>query len=130
MFYLTKIENARMSVPEPEYYDVGTSAAISEGETLALSNGALVKNTSAPEFISCGNASAGAKCVPVYRITKEMVFGVPLRDVDKLGDLKVGHKVTVNVDGLGVTTTTTSGIATIISLNGAKAVDDTVIVKF
>lgn len=127
MFYLTKIENARMNVPEPEFYDVG-STAISEGETLALSSGVLVKNTSAPEFISCGNAPAGAKAFPVYRITKEMVFEAPISAAPT--DLKVGNKVTVNTDGLGVTATTSSGIATIISLNGAKAADDTVIVKF
>lgn len=127
MFYLTKIENARMNVPEPEYLDVG-STAIEEGMTLALSAGKLVKEVAAPSFISAGNYTAGAMGVPVYRITKDMVFSVPVSAAPT--SLKVGDKVTVNSDGVQVTATTTNGVATIVSLNGAKAAGDTIIVRF
>ena len=127
MFYLTKIENARMSVPEPEYLDVG-STAIEAGQTLALSAGKLVKETAAPVYIAAANAAANAAGVPVYRITKDMVFEVPVSAAPT--SIKVGDKVTVNTDGVQVTATTSNGIATIVSLNGAKAAGDTIIVRF
>jgi hypothetical protein len=43
--------------------------------------------------------------------------------------LKVGDKVTIHTDGLQVTATTTSGVITIESLNGATAVGDTIVVR-
>ena len=57
-----------------------------------------------------------------------MVFAVPVSAAPT--SLKVGDKVTVNSDGVQVTATTTNGVATIVSLNGAKAAGDTIIVRF
>ena len=63
MFKLSKIENARMNVPEPEYLPVTASEAVSEGEALVLSNGALTKcgATATPTYIAMGSVAADAE---------------------------------------------------------------------
>lgn len=130
MFYVTKIENARMSVPVPEYHDVG-STAIAEGETVALNaSGLLVKNTTAPTFIAAADAAANAKGAPVFRITPDMVFEVPVASGTP-ATLKAGAKITVATSGTEVVATTSeSGIVTVVNPNGAAAAGDTVLVRF
>ena len=44
--------------------------------------------------------------------------------------LKAGNAVTLSSDGLGVTATTTSGVAVIRDLVGAAAAGDKILVKF
>ncbi len=130
MFYITKIENGRMNVPAPEYHDVGT-ADIAEGETVSLNaSGLLVKNTTAPTFIAAAPAAQNAKGAPVFRITPDMVFSAPVASGTP-ASLKAGAKITVASSGTEVVATTSeSGIVTVVHPNGAKAVGDTVLVRF
>lgn len=127
MFYLTKIENSRMPVPEPEYLDVGTSA-IKAGATLALSSGKLVVNTTAPTHIAAADYAANATTVPVYRITKDQIYEVPCSATPSA--FTAGTKLALKSDGLEVGAASDSGLVTIVSVNGAKAIGDTVLVRF
>lgn len=127
MFYLTKIENARMPVPEPEYLDVGTTE-IKAGETLAVKSGKLALEVSAPTHIAAASFAANTPNVPVYRITKDMVFEVPCSTAPSA--FVAGAKLALKSDGLEVAAVSESGPVTIVSVNGAKAVGDTVLVRF
>ena len=128
MFYLTKIENARMPVPEPEYLDVG-STEIKAGETLAVKSGKLALEVSAPTHVAAAYFAANTPNVPVYRITKDMVFEVPC-SVSPTSAFVAGAKLALKSDGLEVAAVSESGPVTIVSVNGAKAVGDTVLVRF
>ena len=126
MFKLIKIEGARMNVPEPEYLIAG--AALSAGQTVSLSGGKLVVNTTAPTHITLGSAKAADEKVPCARIESNQVYEAPISEAP--ASLNVGDKVTVASDGARVTATTADGIATIVSLEDAKASGDKVTVRF
>jgi hypothetical protein len=127
MFYLAKIENGRMNVPEPEYLEAG--AAIACGEALVLADGKLTKcgETVAPKYVAMGDAKAAGAVIPVCRVESNQVYDVPVSAAPTA--LKVGDKVTLDSDALGVTATTTSGVVTIVSLNGATKAGDIITVR-
>ena len=126
MFKLIKIEGARMNVPEPEYLIAG--AALSAGQTVALSGGKLAVNTTAPTHITLGSAKAADEKVPCARIESNQIYEAPISDAAT--SLNVGDKVTVASDAARVTADTTDGIATIVSLEGATVAGDKVTVRF
>ena len=131
MFKLLKIENARMNVPEPVFYEATADEAIAIGEALVIANGKLTKcaATTTPQFIAIGQlgASDANRKVAVCLIEKNQVYEVPVTAAPTA--LKVGDKVTIHTDGLQVTATTTSGVVTVENLNGATAAGDTIIVR-
>lgn len=131
MFNLKKIENARINVPEPEYIDVTADEAVELGEALVLSSGKLTKcgATVTPEYIAMGSVGASdtKRVVAAARVTKDMVFEVPITAAPT--SLVKGNKVTLHTDGLQVTATTTSGVVTVVDLNGATAAGDLIYVR-
>ncbi len=131
MFKLLKIENARLNVPEPEYLEATEDEAIEMGEALVLSGGKLTKcgATATPTFIAMGSVAAdnAKRTIAVCRIEKNQVYEVPVTAAPTA--LKAGDKVTLHTDGLQVTATTTSGVVTIVALNGATAAGDKVAVR-
>lgn len=127
MFHLTKIENARMPVPEPEYLDVG-SAAIEAGETLTVKSGKLVKETTAPTHVAAAAAAANAVNVPVFRITNDQVYEVPCATSPSA--FVAGAKLAINADGLQVGAVSDSGAVTVVNTLGAKAIGDTILIRF
>ena len=132
MFDLKKIENGRMNVPEPEYFDAKASTEIQIGQALSLQSGVLapVGGTTKPEFISLGyvSASAAKREIPVCRVNDEQVYEVSVTAAPT--SLKAGSKVTLSADGTEVTATTTDGVATVVNLCGAAAAGDKILVKF
>ena len=131
MFKLLKIENARMNVPEPVFHEATDGEAISVGEALVLTDGKLTKcgATVKPAFIAMGQigASDANRKLAVCRVESNQVYEVPVTAAPTA--LKVGDKVTLHTDGLQVTATTTSGVVTVESLNGASAAGDTIVVR-
>lgn len=106
MFKLIKIDNARMNVPEPEYYECGSSIRpddpIKCGEVVFLKMGKLCKvnDNSAKEFVAMADGVAG-ETIPVCRICKEQVWETRIDDSESgwgLTDLGT----TVNVTSEGV----------------------------
>lgn len=126
MFTLRKIEGGRINVYEPLSYPVGASA-VTEGQALVLSSGKLVKATGKPTFIALASGAANAE-IAVGRVEPNQIYEVPVTAAPT--SLAVGAKVTVATDGLGVTVTTTDGVAEIVDLNGADAANDTIYVRF
>jgi hypothetical protein len=127
MFYLKKIVGGRMNVPEPEKHVAG--ADITPGMALKFNAGKLIAciGATAPEYIAHGSAKNGED-VAVFAVAHDMVFEVPCSAAPS--SLAEGQKVTIGTDALTVTATTTDGVATIISLNGATKAGDTLVVKF
>lgn len=132
MFYLSKIENARMNVPEPVFCEAASGEEIFVGEALVLTDGKLTKcgATTAPQFIAMGAVSADKadREVAVCRVESNQLYIVPV-NADP-ASLKFGDKVTIAADGLQVTATTENGVAFVEHLNGAKAVGDNIVVRF
>lgn len=136
MFYLTKIVNGRINVSEPEFLTVTDGLTITNGEALVLASGKLAKcpATTVPEFIAGADLSANDtnRVIPVIRVESNQIYSAPLSVVPTAAVVE-GAKVTLNVvdsAALGVTADTTSGVATIVSLNGATKAGDKVLVKF
>ena len=132
MFKLLKMVDARLNVPEPEYQEAKTGEAIEMGEALVLSAGKLTKcsGTTIPTHIAMGikTADAADRRMPVCRLSPNQIYEVPVMASPTA--LVPGVKVTIHTDGLQVTANTTDGVATIVDANGAKAIGDTIIVRF
>lgn len=132
MFRFLKIENTGVYSPEPEYIEATASEAIAEGEALVLASGKLTKcgATVKPAYIAAGavGASATDRKVAAVRVTPDMVFAAPVSASP--ASLIKGVKVTIHSDGLGITATTTSGVATVVDLCGAAAQGDEIHVRF
>ena len=131
MFRLIKIENARINVPEPVFHEVTASEAVQLGEALVLTSGKLTKcgATAKPEFIAMADCAADAakRLIPVARVEANQLYEVPVTAAPT--SLVEGNKVTLHTDGMQVTATTTSGVVTVESLNGAAAAGDTIVVR-
>ncbi len=116
MFRLVKILNGRINQAEPMVLATNPGEAYELGEALCLADGVLTRanTTAAPTYISiCDMGADKAEKLPVYPVSQGMVFECPVT-----GDataLRVGGKVTLAADGLGVTATS-GGSATILSL--------------
>lgn len=132
MFKFLKIEHTGIFSPEPEYIEVTAGEAVAEGEALVLSSGKLTKcgATTKPAYIAAGavGASDTNRRLAAVRVTPAVVF---LTEVNASpASLVKGSKVTLHTDGLCVTATTQSGVATIVDLCGAAAQGDELKVRF
>ena len=126
MFKLTKIEGGRINVFEPLVLKVGTTA-VTSGQGLVLSGGLLVSaGAGKPAFISLADGAANSE-IAVGRVEPNQLYEVEITAAPT--SLKIGEKVKLD-SGTKVTATTTDGVAEIVSLNGATAAGDTVIVRF
>lgn len=102
------------------------------GMAMVLANGslAIATGTTKPTHICVEEhqaAVAAGTLIHVHQVEPDITWGVPLTVAGT--SLKQGQKVTISADGLGVTATTTDGVATIEKICGT-AVDDTVLVRF
>lgn len=106
-----------------EAYKVGEALVISGGK--ATKCGAAVK----PTHICSQNLKADeSDHVIAYPISGTMVFETVLTAAP--ASLATGSKVTLAADGLGVTATTSNGVAEIVDLRGATKVGDLITIKF
>lgn len=132
MFNLVKIENGRQNVGETVFLEVTASEAITKGEALVVSSGKLTKcgATAKPKYIALRDLSATAtnRVIGVDPVTPGCIFETTFSATPT--SLVVGSVVTLHTDGLQVTATTTSGVATIVNMLGATASGDKVAVKF
>lgn len=115
------------------YLPVTAAEAVALGEALVLTSGKLTKCGAAvaPTFIAMGactgaEATAG-KLIPALRVSKEVTYETELTAA--YSGIAAGAKVTLAATGLGITATTTNGVAEIVDWDG-KAVGDKVRVRF
>lgn len=117
--------------PAIEYQPAGAITP-KVGMALAFSNGNLVAatGTTKPEYI-CMTEKAAAltagELIPVIRVNGDMVFET--ENTAAFTSIKKGAKVTIATDGLGVTATTTDGVAEIVGMEGT-AIGSCVYVRF
>lgn len=127
MFDLKKIENGRQNVPEPEY--LVCNATVAKGAACTLNaSGKLVTGTTKPTYIALAGGKAN-ETIPVCRVEPNQVYEVPTTTVASA--LVAGSKVAINSDAVQVSgTASESGVATVVSANGATAVGDKILVRF
>ena len=116
------------TVPPIEYNVGKAGEEFTVGETLTLGGDGLTKcaATAVPTHICVGPRMAD-DTVPATRVQADIEYTAPLT-ADGAA-LKVGDKVTISADGLGVTATTASGVAKLAALEGT-GVGDRVRVRF
>lgn len=116
------------TVPPIEYHIGKTGEEFHLGEALTLGDGGLTRceATEIPTHICVGPRMADGT-VPATRVQSDIEYTATLT-ADGAA-LKVGDKVTISDDGLGVTATTASGVAKITVLEGTGE-GDTVRVRF
>ena len=134
MFKLIKILNSGVNVPEPVRLPKSETASIKLGSALVLTDGevASCSPTAVPEYVAAQNARSGESSVLCYAVNENMIFETVFSTSPD--GIALGQKVTLGTDADGaavcVTSTTSSGVATVIDLMGAKAAGDKVNVKF
>lgn len=102
------------------------------GLALYLNAGALAiaTGTTKPEYICMEEHEAAvAAGTPVYVLPVSPDIEFETQATAAMTAVKVGNKVTLATDGLGVTATTTDGVAQVVALEGT-AVGDNVRVRF
>ena len=133
MFRLVKILNGRINQGEPVRLPTTAGTSYSYGEALVLNGGKLAKcgPTAVPTHI-CGEdytaPESDNRAIIAEPVLADMIFEVPFSAAPT--SVNVGDKVTLHTDGLQVTATTASGVATVFDKNGAAAIGDKCLVQF
>ena len=134
MFKLVKILNSGTNVAEPQYVPTDPDNDYYAGSVIKISGGVAtnVNPTDIPTHVVCETVEVGTKKrLLCYKIDPNMVFEAAF-SASPVG-LKVGDKVTLALTptlAQGITANTTSGVAEIIDLAGAKNTGDTAYVIF
>ena len=116
--------------PPIDYVPATANEVFTVGEALVMKAGAASKcgATTKPTFVCVGPAENGN--VPVMQVQDYMVFGTTLSAAPAEGaTIKPGDKLTLSTDAMQVTATTTSGVATVVAIEG-QTVDSVVHVRF
>ena len=121
-------KNDRMGTDPLVALAADTATAYKIGMALKLSGGkaALAAGTDAPSYI-CVQEGSGLDQVAAIRVQRSSTYKTELTAAGTT--LKPGDKVTISGDGMGVTATTTGGVAEIVTLDGT-AVGDGAEVRF
>lgn len=114
MFKLYKRDT--FSTAPIERVPAGVGAQYTPGQALMLTDGAAATASGTPQYIAQGPAAGDF--VPCIRVHRDMVWETPLTASGT--SLRVGDKVTLAADGLGVTATTTAGVAEIVQIDGTE----------
>ena len=134
MFKLIKIVNSGTNVSEPCKLPKSLTTTMKIGMPLILKDGKVsgCGETDKPTHIAMCNVGNGDKEVLCYEVNSNMHFET-IASISPTA-LSIGKTYTLAIDndgiGFGVTAATTSGVATIIDLCGAKAAGDKITVKF
>ena len=108
--------------PAMEYLPAGTITP-KAGLALVQTAGLLVAaaGPAAPGYISMcerTEACAAGDIIPVVRVSGDIIFETAF--TADAGAVKLGDKVTVSADGLGVTATTAGGVAEVVYMDGTE----------
>ena len=120
-------------VPPWEYLPATGSTKPDIGLACVLSSGKLAKctGTTKPTHICMAEYPAAVSAgtlLPVIAIQPDMVF--ECKNSANLNAVNVGQAVTINSDGLQVTATTSSGVATIVDKTPGTGTGNRTLVKF
>lgn len=111
-------------IPAFEHYPAdGITPKVGMAMVLSAGKLAIAAGTTKPTHISmCEReaACADGELIPVVAVNEGLTFAVPASVANTVA---IGNKVTIATGGLGVTATTTDGIATIVGKDGTAAGD-------
>lgn len=134
MFKLVKILNAPSNNPDAFYLATNSDVGYAAGTPVHIDEDGLPANcaaTDTPEYLVLEDAPAGEKTkVLAIRILPNMIFETTAGAA--LNGLSAGCRVQLHVKSgkaVGVTATTTSGVATLYRID-STAVDSPVLVTF
>lgn len=134
MFKLVKILNAPSNNPDAFYLATNGDVSYAAGTPVHIDEDGLPANctaTDVPEYLVLEDAPAGGKTkMLAIRILPNMVFETTAGAA--LNGLTVGCRVQLHIKSgkaIGVTGTTTSGVATLYRIDGTAA-DSRVLVTF
>ena len=116
-----------------EYLPATGSTKPDIGLALVLSSGKLAKasGTTKPTYICMREEAAAVPAgtlIPVLRVEPDQIFECV--NQASLSGVNIGQKVTIHTDGLQVTATTTSGVATIVEKPEGSTVGGRTLVRF
>lgn len=116
-----------------EYLPATGSTKPDIGLALVLSSGKLAKctGTTKPTYICMAEypaAAAAGTLLPVIAVTPDMIFEV--KNQASLNGVNIGQAVTIYSDGLQITATTSSGVATIVDKVAGTGTGNKTLVKF
>lgn len=96
------------------------------GEALKLDSGKVAKctGTTTPEFIAMEKKTIGTAGDPLYVLIIEPTTEF---ETEVSGSTTVGAKYTIDSDGLKITTTTSSGVAEALEVDGSTSGDRCVV---
>ena len=119
------------TAPVPfEYYPAGAIQNLVPGTLLYVTSGklAVAGGTTKPQFIAhhTGTTAAG-DLIAVEKIKESTIYETTCSAA--FTSINVGNKVTTSTDGLKVTATTESGVATVVDYDGT-AIGSKVRVRF
>lgn len=119
------------TAPVPfEYYPAGAITNLVPGTLLYLNAGklAVASGTTKPQFIAqhSGTTSDGQQ-IAVEKIKESTIYETTCSAA--FTSIKIGNKVTIGTDGLTVTATTDSGVATVVGIDGTT-VGSKILVRF
>jgi hypothetical protein len=98
--------------------------------TETAGNLAIASGTTKPGYISMAESDAAVTAgtvIPVFRAHSTMIFETV--NTAAFTSVNIGDKVTLSADGLGVTATTTGGVAEVVGFNDTAA-GSRVLVRF
>lgn len=92
-----------------------------KGMAMTLVSGKLAKasGTTAPTYVCALDADAAVAAgtiIPVWHVEKDIIWKTECSA--SFGSVNIGDAVTIATDGLRVTGTTTSGVATVVGIDG------------
>ena len=125
--------NSDGRVPPWKYLPATGSTKPDIGLALVLSGGKLAKctGTTKPTYICMMEAPAAVAAgtlIPVIEVERDMIF--ECKNQASLNGVNVGQAVTIHSDGLQVTATTSSGVATIVEKTAGSGTGNPTLVKF
>ena len=127
------LKNEDGRVPPWEYLPCTGSTKPDIGLALVLSSGKLAKasGTTKPTHICMIEATAALTAgtiIPVIAVQPDMQFECV--NQASLNGVNIGQAVTIHTDGLQVTGTTSSGVATIVEKTAGTGTGNRTVVKF
>lgn len=125
--------NSDGRVPPWKYLPATGSTKPDIGLALVLSSGKLAKasGTTKPTYICMMEAPAAVAAgtlIPVIEVEPDMIF--ECKNQASLNGVNIGQAVTIHSDGLQVTGTTSSGVATIVEKTAGSGTGNPTRVKF
>lgn len=118
------------TAPVPFEYYAGVIQNLVPGTLLYLNDGklAVAGGTVKPQFIAQHTGTIdGTQVIAVEKIKESTIYETTCSAA--FTSIKIGNKVTTGTDGLTVTATTESGVATVVGFDGT-AIGSKVLVRF